>query len=96
MESDSLIWFRNLASKVIHDTHERLMREGRAGIFGPLYVWYRESEGARAGEIVIAEDAPGPEFKLAFNERVPTHLTWDGLYYWFHRFLGRLPVLPVS
>jgi hypothetical protein len=55
-----------------------------------LYAYYKP------GALCAAYDAPGPEWKLAINERLPCNLTEDQLTAWIHDRIVRVPFLPAE
>ena len=71
------------SATVARAAHLRLMR----GECDDLYVWFIP------GALLVGNEKPVPEAKLAFPERIPTHLTVDQLIVWFANRTGRVPYL---
>lgn len=62
--------------------------------FSPFRVFYRPSDGATPGDVVVAKEAPGPEYKQASPQTVSP--AWDvrRATAHLHEVIEPLPILP--
>lgn len=60
----------------------------------PLHLWYRPSDPASAGELVIAEQAPSSAFALASDQPIQCNWTREQIHGFVHETARKLPILP--
>ena len=78
-------WFGAEVSRVADEAHAMMMRSGRSWT---LYLWHRP------GGLALAEDAPGPDWMLGYQEAERGGRTRDQLRAWIYRIARSLPCLP--
>ena len=62
--------------------------------FSPFYVFFRPSAGAAPGDVVVAQAAPGPEYRLATPQPMSTAWSIRQACSRLHDILDPLPILP--
>jgi len=68
-------------------------RDQCAAPFEPLYVFYRPSDGARPGDVVIARAAPDAEYQQA-GAVIASSCSREQALHRIHNIVEPLPILP--
>lgn len=63
-------------------------------LFASYYFWYLPSKPETWGDLSLAEDAPGPDWKLADTQRISRAWTMEQVRRYMIDNSRRLPILP--
>ena len=67
------------------------------GLIEPLYLYYRQSEPAKPGQLFLVRDSAQaqPDQKLATGEGLRGHVPYDGYFQWVYDRAKNCPILPI-
>ena len=71
-------------------------RDQCAAPFEPFHVFYRPSDGAQPGDVIIARAVPGPEYRQAGGRPVSGSWSIEQARAHLYAIIEPLPILPTA
>jgi len=91
--SPALLWFEEEHARVAREAHARMIKSSATtGIIPSLYLYSRP--GLLGGGLAFAEDKPGPEWELVWQERLPSNLEAYQCVKWTRDKSTRVDCIP--
>jgi len=84
-------WDKWLSEQAVRAA-DRWYRVQVCNLFERYYLWFRPY--SCGGGLDVAVDRPGPEWELAWPERIPPSWTREYVVQWIREKARRLPCLP--
>lgn len=88
-------WYKPTLQKMIRDAGDQALESMYRDTSRPVYLWYKESQGAEWGALAVGLDAPsGKDWKLAKTNRISPAWPPERVRVWMYDTIRELPILP--